>query len=270
MAAPPLRPTQPPLPTGKGIYLGSPSVIGIKAAAAAIGVVMFGLYAGLIAYPESEFWMIGIVLGLVGVILGVIGIFLGNMRISPIKWVPPINILLIIVSIILILAMPIFGSWQDPNTIGESLWKIGNLVNVLIFAILFLCYVELAHASIRFSQIDEYSISHNLKEFNVSSVIINYAMWIAILMVIIALISACVLLLQVGLSVIIRDVAPQFGYSLEYNSIYSILISIAIIFVPIGIVTAFVYGTFVKSRRAIVVKGKEDVVARRPDMVKVK
>ena len=89
-------------------------------------------------------------------------------------------------------------------------------------------------------------------------------------MVIIALVSACVLLLQIGLSGMIRDVAPQFGYSLEYNSIYSILISIALIFVPIGIITAFVYGTFVKARRSIVVKSKEDIVARRPDMVKIK
>jgi uncharacterized membrane protein (UPF0182 family) len=94
-------------------------------------------------------------------------------------------------------------------------------------------------------------------------------MWCAILGVIIFLFSAVIMFLQLLLSGPIEAAAPQFGNSLEYNSIYSLLISIAIIFVPIGIVITFVFGYFFKSRRKIVVKSKEDVVARRPDAIKI-
>lgn len=265
---PPPRPTQ--SQPGTGVYLGSQSVVGVKAAAAILGAIVLIWYIVFLAYADSPFWLFGIIFGAIGVGIGVAGIFLGNIKISVKRWVPPVNTLLILVSVILILAMPIFSSWEDPDTIGEGLWKIENMVNVLIFGILFLCYIELAHASIRFSQIDIYATSHNLKEFNVNSVITNYFIWFGILIAIITVISFCVLLLQIGLSGWIRDVAPQFGYSLEYNSIYSILISIAIIFVPIGIATAFIFGFFVKSKREIVVKSKEDIVARRPDAVQVK
>jgi CBS domain containing-hemolysin-like protein len=166
--------------------------------------------------------------------------------------------------------MPIFGSWEDPNTIGEALWNTNNMVLVLIFGIFVLCYIELAHASIRFSQIDNYATSHNIRDFSVNSVINNYFIWFAILMAIIFCISLGVLLLQIGMSGYIKDVAPQFGYSLEYNSVISILISIALVFVPIGIIITFVFGYFVKSRREIVVKSKDDIVARAPDAVEIK
>jgi hypothetical protein len=265
---PPPRPNQPQ--PGKGFYLGSQSVIAVKIAAAALGAVLLIWYIVFLAYADSPYWLIGIILGAIGVGIGVAGVFLGNIKISPKRWIPPINVILIIVSVVLILAMPIFGSWEDPDTIGESLWKWDNMLMVLIFAVIFLCYIELAHASIRFSQIDMYSITHNLKDFNVNSVINNYFIWFGILMGIVFVISFSVLLLQIGLSGVIRDVAPQFGYSLEYNSIYSILISIAIIFVPIGIVMTFIFGFFIKSKRSIVVKSREDVVARRPDAVEVK
>jgi hypothetical protein len=83
------------------------------------------------------------------------------------------------------------------------------------------------------------------------------------------LISAAVLMMQIPLSGWIKDVAPSFGYSAEYNSIFSVVISVGLIFVPIGIILTFVFGFFFKSRRKIVVKGKEDVVARAPDAVKM-
>jgi hypothetical protein len=266
---PETKPTQ-PSEASKFIYLGSQGVIIVKVGAAVLGALVLIWYLAFIAYPESNYWLLGIALGAIGLGIGIAGIFLGNIKVSNKRYMPPLNVILIIVSIIFLLIMPIFGSWEDPDTIGKALWEVGNMVMVLIFAIFFLCYVELAHASIRFSQVDEYATSHNLREFSVNSVVNNYFIWFGILISIITVISLIVLLLQIGLSGTIRDVAPQFGYSLEYNSIYSILISIAIIFVPIGIVTSFVYGLFFKSRRSIVVKGKEDVVARRPDMVKVK
>ncbi len=145
-----------------------------------------------------------------------------------------------------------------------------TMVNVLIFAVFVVCYIELAHASIRFSQIDDYATSHNLKDFNVGSVVTNYFIWFGILIAVITLFSLFVLILQIIISGAIQDAAPQFRYSLEYNSIYSILISIALVFVPIGIILSFVYGYLIKSHRKIVVKSKQDIVARRPEEVTVK
>jgi hypothetical protein len=183
---------------------------------------------------------------------------------------PSLNVLLIIISIIFLLIMPIFGNWEDPGTIGKSLWDFATMFKYLIFAIIMLCYIELAHASIRFSQIDDYSTSHNLKEFDISAVINNYFMWFGILVAIVFILSLVVIMLQVILSGVITDVAPQFGNSLEYNSPYSLLMSIAIVFVPIGIILTFIFNYMVKSKRTIVVKGREDIVALRPDQVRIK
>jgi hypothetical protein len=165
--------------------------------------------------------------------------------------------------------MAILGSWGD-KTMTKSIWDVLYLLKVLVFAIFFFLYIELSHASIRFSEIDDYATTHNIHDFSVGSVITNYSMWLGILGVIIFLFSALVLLLQLLLSGWIQSAAPAFGNSLEYNSIFSIIISIALIFVPIGIVITFIFGSFFKSRRRIIVKSKEDVVARRPDAVEVK
>ena len=272
----------PPAPAGtesseSSIKLGSESVIAVKIAAAGVGVGVIIWYLIFLAYTDSpytllglSYWLWGIIFGGIGLGIGIAGIFIGNLKISNRPNMPTLNIILIILSIIFIFIMPIFGSWKDPRTIGSGLWNLPNLLNVLVFAVLALCYIELAHATARFSEIDNYATEHNLKEFNVSSVITNYFLWFAILMAVIVVISMIVLLLQLALSPVIKDTAPQFGHSLEYNSIYSILISIALVFVPIGIILAFVFGHFFKSRRAIVVKSKQDVVARRPDEVTVK
>jgi hypothetical protein len=266
----PPQPRPPEQQAGSTINLGSQSVIGIKIAAAVLAIIVLIWYVIFISYGDSPFWTFGIIFGGIGVGLGIAGVFIGNLNISKKRYVPTLNIILIVISIIFLFIMPIFGSWEDPKTIGKNLMNIGTMLNFLVFAIVMLCYIELAHASIRFSQIDDYATSHNLREFSVSSVINNYFVWFGILIAIIAVISMAVLLLQIGLSGIIKDVAPQFGYSLEYNSIYSILISIALVFIPIGIILSFVFGFFVKSRREIVVKGREDITALRPDEVRVR
>ena len=255
---------------GPGIGLGSQAVIGVKIGAAILGILVLVWYIIFLSYTDSPYWMVGIIVGVVGLGLGIAGIFIGNIQIiKKRRNIPTLNIIFIILSVIFLFAMPILSSWEDPRTIGEELWQFDLMLKVLVFAVFVLCYIELIHASLRFSEIDEYATSHNIKEFNVNSVIGNYFMWFAILIAIVAAITLLVLLLQIFLSGAIQDAAPQFGFSLEYNSIYSILISIAIIFVPIGIILSFVFGFFFKSRRAIVVKSKEDIVARRPEAVKM-
>jgi hypothetical protein len=255
---------------GPGIGLGSQAVIGVKIGAAILGILVLVWYIIFLSYTDSPFWMVGIIVGVVGLGLGIAGIFIGNIQITKKRRnIPTLNIIFIILSIIFLFAMPILSSWEDPRTIGEELWQFDLMLKVLVFAVFVLCYIELVHASLRFSEINEYATSHNIKEFNVNSVIGNYFMWFAILIAIVAAITLLVLLLQIFLSGAIQDAAPQFGFSLEYNSIYSILISIAMVFIPIGIILSFVFGFFFKSRRAIVVKSKEDIVARRPEAVKM-
>jgi hypothetical protein len=274
MATPPESAGAPAPPAaqqpGATINLGSQSVIGIKAGAAVLAILVLIIYILLISYFDSPYWVFGIIFGGIGVGLGIAGVFVGNLKISRKRYVPSLNILLIIISIIFMLIMPIFGNWEDPGTIGKSLWDFFTMFKYLIFAIIMLCYIELAHASIRFSQIDDYSTSHNLKEFNINAVINNYFMWFGILVTVVFVLSLVVIMLQVILSGVITDAAPQFGNSLEYNSPYSLLMSIAIVFVPIGIILTFVFNYMVKSKRTIVVKGREDIVALRPDQVKEK
>jgi hypothetical protein len=253
------------------IRLGSQSVIGVKIGAAISGVMILLFYLIFLINFDSPFWLLGIILGAIGLVFGIMGVFLGNIKVSKRrKNFPTMNVIFIVLSIILLFAMPVFGSWEDPNTLGSGMKNIAYMAFILAFTIAFLVYIELCHASLRFSDIDDYATSHNLKEFSVGSVITNYAIWASILLVVIFLITLAVLMFHILLSPLIESAAPPLGNSIEYNSIYSILISIGIIFVPIGIILTFIFGTFFKSRRSIVVKGKEDVVARRPDAVKIK
>jgi hypothetical protein len=262
-----------PRPSGEkkpeAIKFGSQAVIGVKAGAAVMGILILIWYIVFLSYTDSPFWMMGIIVGAIGLAIGIAGIFIGKISISRKKNIPTLNVILIILSIILLFTMPLLGSWEDPSTFGKELWSYIVMFKVLIFAIFFLCYIELSHASMRFSEIDEYSTSHNIKDFSVNSVITNYFVWFGILVAIICALSLLILLLQIFLSGPIQASAPQFGYSVEYNSIYSILISIALIFVPIGIILSFVFGFKYKSRRKIIVKSKEDVVARKPEAVEV-
>jgi len=253
----------------ESIKFGSQVVIGVKASAAVLGILILIWYIVFLSYADSPFWKMGIsiIVGAIGLAIGIAGIFIGNISISRKKNIPTLNIILIIVSIILLFTMPLLGSWEDPSTFGKGLWDYFVMFKVLVFAIFFLCYIELSHASMRFSEIDEYATSHNIKDFNVKSVITNYFMWFGILMAIICALSLLILLLQIFLSGWIQASAPQFGYSVEYNSIYSILISVALIFIPIGIILSFVFGFKYKSRRKIIVKSREDVVARKPEAV---
>ncbi|WP_455392377.1 hypothetical protein [[Eubacterium] cellulosolvens] len=257
----------PPAPEGSGIRLGSQAVIGVKVAAAVFGVLILVFYLLLLANTDSPYYLIGIVFGVIGLAIGIAGIFIGNIKISKRKNIPTLNIILIIISFIFLFGMPVLGSWGASR---EDLWDVFKMFMVLIFGVFFLCYIELCHASLRFSEIDEYAVSHNIRDFSVNAVIGNYFMWFGILIAIITLLSALVLMLQILLAPIIEGAAPALGNSLEYNSIISILISVAIIFIPIGIVLAFVFGFFFKSQRSIVVKSREDVVARKPEAVKVK
>ena len=271
---PPTEAPAPPAPTktqqGAAINLGSQSVIAVKLTGAILAIIVLIVYLFIISYYDSPFWVFAVVFGGIGVGLGIAGIFVGNLKISKKPNIPTLNIILIIISIIFLLLMPVFGNWNDPNTIGDKIWNVWNILEYLAFALLLVGYIELAHASIRFSQIDDYVTSHNIQEFSVGSVITNYTMWLVILMILVFIMSLCVLILPLGLANIIKSTAPQFGYSLEYNSPYAILISIALVFVPIGIILTFIFGYLVKSRRSIVVKGKEDIVALRPEQVRVK
>jgi hypothetical protein len=274
MASPPENVDAPPAPTqkptGTTINLGSQSVIMVKVAGAIMAIVILIVYTLAISYFESPFWILGIIFGGVAVGIGIAGIFIGNLVFSKKRYMPTLNVLLIIISILFFFMMPIFGNWEDPRTIGESIFDYMTMFLYTLFAILMVCYIELAHASIRFSQIDDYATSHNLKEFSVQSVITNYFIWFGILIAIIFIITIGILVMQIGLSASVKELAPALGYSLEYQSVMSILMSIAIFFIPWGIILVFYFSVFKKSRRSIIVKGREDIVALRPDQVKVK
>ena len=78
------------------------------------------------------------------------------------------------VSVILLFIVPILGSWEDPKSLGEMFNNPIFMLNIALFGMFTLCYIELAHATVRFSQIDEYAKTHNLQDFSVDPVIWNY------------------------------------------------------------------------------------------------
>ncbi len=131
------------------------------------------------------------------------------------------------------------------------------LVQVLVFAVAFLWYIELAHATVRFDKMEQFVLTWNVKDFKIKDVGRSYFIGSAIIIPIVFGITFGVLALSKG---IIALAPPLISSSIEFNSIYGIVAVTALIFVPVAIILNFIFGWegYQKATRRIFAKEEEE------------
>ncbi|UCH88751.1 MAG: hypothetical protein JSV49_10970 [Thermoplasmata archaeon] len=253
MATPTTAPSGPPPPAKQAGTSGS--IYLIRALASVMLILAFLLYYLLISDPDASTAIIGLILLIAGLGLGIVGVWIGNIKIFQ-RWERiTLNLIFLAISVIIFIAGAVVsGSRIDTG----SAIPISELVGVLLFGFFMLSYIEFSHASYRFTDIDDYSLSHELKGFNVGNVVNNYLMWYGILMGIILVISFLVLATHYGLLVAINSTNEVFGSSVELNSIYVFAMAVAIWFIPMGIFSSIIFGegSLIKSTRTIFIRAE--------------
>jgi hypothetical protein len=272
MAAPPQQPqagtTAPPAqakprpdtgPKSPLFYGGSSGVLTVKVLAMVMIFLSILWYYIFISYSDSDFIFTSYIIAGVTIGVGVLGVWMGNFKITSRAGIPSLNTIFIMASIFLLFLIPVLGSWQDTRTLGEMFDSEFFILNISLYAFFSISYIEFSHAAIRFSQIDQYAKSQNIEDFSVNPVIWNYFFWYGILFVVIYAFMLVVIFLRWGYMPALEESAPQFANSIEMNSVYSIALSIGLIFVPIAAILSYVFGagSLIKTTKEVIVKGPD-------------
>jgi hypothetical protein len=154
-----------PAPSSPIFYGGSSGVVTVKVMAMIMLFLATGWYNLLIANAGSAHYWTAIIISNVAALIGLIGIWMGNVKISRRAGIPTLNSILIMASILLLFILPILGNWQDPRSLGEMFKDPMFIIYISLFALFALSYIEFSHATIRFSQIDQYAKSQNIEDF---------------------------------------------------------------------------------------------------------
>lgn len=259
-AQPQARPRHPDTgPKSPFFYGGSSGVITVKVLALVMIFLSILWYYIFISYSDSDFLFTSYIIAGVTIGLGVLGVFMGNVKISRREGIPSLNAIFIMISIFFLFLIPALGSWQDTRTLGEMFDSEFFILNISLYAFFSISYIEFSHASIRFSQIDQYAKSQNIEDFSVNPVIWNYFFWYGILFVVIYAFMLAVIFLRWGYMPALEESAPQFANSIEMNSVYSIALSIGLIFVPIAAILSYIFGagSLIKTTKEVIVKGPD-------------
>lgn len=164
-------------------------------------------------------------------------------------------------SIVCLILSAAFGPVLGREFIEASTVDIGTLLGmllkILVFAIMFLWYIELAHATVRFDEMEQFVLHWGIKDFQIKDVQRSYYVWSGIIVPVVFGITFGVLALSKGL---FSFAPPVISTSVEFNSIYGIAAVTALVFVPLAIVLNFVFGWegYQKATRAVFKKGEEE------------
>jgi len=244
--------------------MGTMGVIGVRIAASIMAVLALIFLAVFIANTEGtdpDMSIFTWVFGGIAVGLGVVGCWIKGIRISTKKFIPPLNILLVMIGGVFFFIAPIFGLWGDGTYAAVSELSNGEMLSIVLYAFFVLSFIEFGHASYRFGEISEYAHKQRLTDFSVDSVIGSYFIWYPILMGAIILVSFVILRLNTWVLIpLMERSAPAFAESIEITSVYGMAISMALILVPIGIILVFVFGegSLIGSSKTVLVKSQKD------------
>lgn len=144
------------------------------------------------------------------------------------------NILLIVVSAGALTSS--FFIAPPVNLLPQSL-IINNplqLIECLFLGIVFITFIELAHASIRFSSLVEKTAS--IKDFRVDSLFKLYFSFFYVPLAVAIILTLFVL----NSNLLLKLILPiQFAESVEFNSVYGVAAISALVFVPFAIIVTF-------------------------------
>ncbi len=119
--------------------------------------------------------------------------------------------------------------WIDKLNVADWAW-------LFLFSISFLFMLELNDGAHRFNEIIRYAKKRATGEFSLTPVINNYYIMGFILMLIIGVSILVVLILNFFLRWVSDFLSEQLAASVMVNSIYSVVFTIALVFIPLWIV----------------------------------
>ena len=253
------RPSPEAGPKSPLFYGGSTGVILVKLLALVMMFLSILWYYIFISFADSDLIVMSYIMAGVAIGLGAVGVFMGNVHISRREGIPTLNSIMIMISIVFLFLVPVLGSWQDTRSLGEMFADALFIIHISLYAFFAISYIEFSHAAVRFSQIDQYAKSQNIEDFSVNPVIWNYFFWYGLLFVIIYAFLLGVIFLRWAYMPALEESAPQFANSIEMNSVYSIALSIGLIFVPIAAILAYIFGSgsLIKTTKEVIVKGPD-------------
>lgn len=263
MAAAPPPPQAPTATSTSRPSVGlSGSIYLLRGLATVMVILASVIYILLIADPDSDLYLIGLIILIAGMGLGAGGIWIGNIKMTK-SGKTTLNLLFLGIALILTLAGAIImGSKLD---LSRTL-PISSLVYVLLYGFFMMSFIEFSHSSYRFTDIDHYARTHELKGFSMAVVVNNYFIRWGILMGIVFVISFLVLATNYGLLLAIAATNEAFGASIELNSIYLFAIAVAVWFIPLGVFASIIFGegSLIKSSKTIFIKSES---AAGPEML---
>lgn len=224
------------------IKAGLVYVVGVMAVVFGVLILVFQI---MITGLEA---MMGIILMGIGLGIGAVSVFMPPQKVMTVSEIaerkgPTIKEILFGVSLVmfvigLVLQPPITTKGIDV-LISGGISSFMSLLFVILIGFSFLMYIEMATMSFRFGRIKQYAELQGLKELELNSAIMgnmgSSMIAGAITMGIIALIF---LIMKV-----IWDFAPTLvRKSIEFNSIYGLVITSALIFGLIAIIYSFIFG----------------------------
>lgn len=209
---------------------------------------------GLTSFEFNMRVIIGILVIGVGFLLGFVGIMLGTIKVSENPVIPSINAIMVVLSVIFFISGVITIVYSNKNFMDTGKMTVLSFVVIIAAAMFILAYVESMHAVLRFTEIAEYAASHNLVEFSVKPVITNYLVWSMILYFFVLAFTTGIVFMDFLLKIIISVFSPQFAESVDLNSVYSLAITMFIVFVPLLAIMTFIFGA---PKKAIAAKNPE-------------
>ena len=189
--------------------------------------------------------VVGYAGAIVGAVIGIIGIFSKNTG-----KIGRLRAYLLIASSSALLLATISTQQSEIMRYGEIPLLLNPIlfVKTILFGVFFICYVETAYASIRFSKLIEGA--EVIKGFDVLPVLRRFPSSCISSLIVSAVI--CIAILN-SVLVFVKILPEQLAKSIEMNSIFGMVVSMAIIFFILAFVLAFVF----RKDQAVQMRGDE-------------
>ncbi|MCD6383703.1 MAG: hypothetical protein J7L88_04505 [Thermoplasmata archaeon] len=196
---------------------------------------LMGLVLMVVTLLITGFSLTGFLLLLIGIILALFGQLLTPYTIFPSEKLPKLNALFLLIGTGLVVAgIAILGA-NNAELSDPSQLSFGQYLLLTVLGITFVLFIEYNHASLRFDDVLDSATRHSQEVFDVGPVLKNYYKAGSTLMVFIAGATLLLLVFNSILRWAALSANPQFGHSVVLHSVYVMAITLAIVFVPLGI-----------------------------------
>lgn len=212
------------------IGIQNPETTILKVLGLLMGFIVIGITVAI-----TGFMTLGVALMIAGVLVTFLGQLTTPYEIFPSEKFPKLNNLLLIIGIGLTFAgIAVLGAnnaeLADPSELSK-----GQYLLLATLGVVFVLYIEYNHASMRFDTVLTSATMHAKEIFDIKPVLRNYFVMGTLLLGVIYAVTILLLAMNFIIRRIALAVNPQFGHSVVLHSVYVMAITLALVFVPLGI-----------------------------------